>query len=138
MKMYYIKGFRAPVAESDLRWAREILFAIQTWPKKTREVYECVDKCGGFLLMSKPKECLTLVEETEDRMKYCQMCRNCYSKRDRENVHEFLEKIYSIAQAYRLKRNREVPFSLVRFMSFHSTDLFKPHKKSKRLFEPSI
>lgn len=130
LQVYYIDGFRANVSESDFWWACKVLHVLQTWPNKTREIYRCIEKCGGFLLLSKPKECFGELT--------CDLCVNCYSKMDRENVHEFLSALYKIGVDYRLEKQHQVSHSLLRFMSYHCTDLFKPHKNAPRLYEPMI
>jgi len=127
--MYTVNGFKANVQERDLRWLCVLMKTIRDWPDKSRAIFECLENSGGFLLISKPQKCLEKTDETD----LCQWCKNC-TARDRENVHDFLETLYRIGQFK--SETRGIPFHLVKFVSAHGCDLFKVHKKAKRLKKP--
>lgn len=105
---------------------------IREWPDKSRAVFECLEKSGGFLLINKPRNCLDKLNESE----FCQYCKDCPA-RDRENVHKFLEAVYGVGQL-KSETGREVPLNFVKFVSAHGCDLFKVHKSAKRLEKPTI
>ena len=135
--MYVINGFKANVKEKDLRWLCVLMKTLSEWPDKSRSVYESVEKCGGFLLMAKPKDCLSLIRSNSDtaREDLCHLCRNCSSERDRLNLHAFLQQIYDIGQLKASTRGG-VPLHLVRFMSIHGCQLFNRHKYGGRFKKP--
>ena len=133
--MYVINGFRANVTERDLRWLCVLMKCMSEWPDKSRSVFESVEKCGGFLLMSKPKRCVSKKEEKGEIKDYCHLCRMC-TEEDRVNLHKFLDRMYEIGQLK--KKERGVPLSLVKFVSLHGCNLFKTHNTRERLRKPLV
>jgi hypothetical protein len=129
--MYLVNGFRANVSERDLRWLCVLMKTLRDWPDKSRAIFECMEKCGGFLLMTRPKKCL----EVEDEREFCHLCKYC-TARDRENVHRFLETLYEIGQFK--SETRGVPLHFVKFMSIHGCDLFKEHKLARKIRKPAF
>lgn len=129
--MYTVNGFRANVHERDLRWLCILMKVIREWPDKSRAIFECMEKSGGFMLLSKPKKCL----EVSDAKDFCHFCKTC-TARDRENVHDFLETLYAIGQFK--SKTRGAPLHLVKFMSAHGCDLFKEHKRAKKIKKPAF
>lgn len=125
--MYWVNGFKANIHKNDLRWLCVLLKTLSEWPKKSRSVYESVERYGGFLLMNKPKFCF--------KGQVCRFCRNCPSEEDRENLHRFMERVYKIGQLKRITQG-DVPITLVKFMSEHGCQLFNQHKFGKRFLKP--
>ena len=123
--MYTVNGFYANVPERDLRWLCVLLKTLSDWPDKSRIIFDCVDKYGGFLLMTKPKDCLSRGSQSD----LCYMCRNFASEIERVKLHRFLETMYEIGH---LKMStRGISIHLVKFMSMHRCKLFKKHNFSK-------
>ena len=129
--MYVVNGFKANVTESELRWLCVLMKTLSEWPDKSRSVYESVEKCGGLLLMTKPKDC------NGKRGEFCHLCRNCPCERDRSNLHAFLETVYNIGQLKKSTRG-SVPLNLVKFMGVHRCQLFNTHKFAGRFKKPLV
>jgi len=130
--MYLVNGFRANVSERDLRWLCVLMKTIRDWPDKSRAIFECMEKSGGFMLLTRPKKCLEIKDERE----FCHFCKTCRTARDRENVHAFLEALYEIGQFK--SPTRGAPLQLVKFMSLHGCDLFKEHKLAPKIRKPAF
>lgn len=127
--MYTINGFEAYVPKRDLRWLCVLMKTICEWPYKSRAILNCVDKYGGYLLMTKPQDCLFLRGKRNEE-KVCSMCRECKSLFERKKLHQFLDRMYEIGQ---LKScTRSVSIHLVKFMSKHGRKLFNRHQLNRK------